>query len=63
MLRGRQETRPRRRCEVAFPDRIGPFAVPGAGHFLPWERAEPFNGAVAAFFADLIQAGAERART
>ena len=27
------------RSEVAFPERIGPLLVPGAGHFLQWERA------------------------
>ena len=30
-------------CEVAFTDRIGPLVVPGAGHFLQWERADIFN--------------------
>ena len=40
------------RAEVAFPDRIGPFVVPGAGHFLQWERAELLNGALAAFLHD-----------
>ena len=34
-------------CEVAFPDRIGPLVVPGAGHFLQWERADIFNRVVA----------------
>ena len=29
-----------RAAEVAFPNRMGPFVVPGAGHFLQWERAE-----------------------
>lgn len=52
-----------RRCEVAFPDRIGPFVVPGAGHFVPWERAELFNGALSAFSRDLLRAGGARART
>jgi len=37
------------RMAVAFPQCIGPFVVPGAGHFLQWERAELFNRAVAAF--------------
>jgi pimeloyl-ACP methyl ester carboxylesterase len=41
------------RAEVAFPDRIGPFVVPGAGHFLQWERAELLNGALVAFLRDL----------
>jgi pimeloyl-ACP methyl ester carboxylesterase len=34
------------RMEAAFPDRAGPFVVPGAGHFLQWERAEVLNGAL-----------------
>ncbi|MCU0274532.1 MAG: alpha/beta hydrolase [Acidimicrobiales bacterium] len=40
-------------CEVAFRDRIGPFVVPGAGHFLQWERADVLNPAVTHFFRDL----------
>ena len=31
------------RCEVAFTERVGPFVVPGAGHFLQWERADLLN--------------------
>jgi len=31
------------RCEVAFTELIGPLVVPGAGHFLQWERAELLN--------------------
>jgi pimeloyl-ACP methyl ester carboxylesterase len=42
------------RAEVAFPDRVGPFVVPGAGHFLQWERAELLNGALVAFLRDLL---------
>lgn len=37
------------RCAVAFTHCIGPFHVPGAGHFLQWERADLFNRAVASF--------------
>jgi pimeloyl-ACP methyl ester carboxylesterase len=40
-------------CEVAFRNRVGPVVVPGAGHFLQWERADILNGLVAAFFADM----------
>ncbi len=40
-------------CEVAFTDRAGPVVVPGAGHFLQWERADLFNPLVIAFFGDL----------
>jgi pimeloyl-ACP methyl ester carboxylesterase len=42
------------RAEVAFPDRVGPFVVPRAGHFLQWERAELFNGALVALLRDLL---------
>jgi len=40
-------------CEVAFTDRTGPVVLPGAGHFLQWERADLFNALVIAYFADL----------
>lgn len=42
------------RCEIAFLDRIGPFVVPGAGHFLQWERADVFNAALRWCFRDLV---------
>ncbi len=42
------------RAEVVFPDRVGPFVVPGAGHFLQWERADVLNGALVAFLRDLL---------
>lgn len=38
------------RCERAFTNRIGPLVVPGAGHFLQWERADIFNRLVPAVF-------------
>jgi len=37
------------RAEVAFTEIVGPFVVPGAGHFLQWERAEVLNQAVKYF--------------
>jgi pimeloyl-ACP methyl ester carboxylesterase len=40
-------------CEVAFTNRAGPVVVPGAGHFLQWERADILNPLVTAFFGDL----------
>ncbi len=40
-------------CEVAFRNRVGPVAIPGAGHFLQWERADIVNGLVEHFFAEL----------
>ena len=45
-------------CEIAFPNAVGPFLVPRAGHFLQWERADVFNRAIIAFCADLLAAGA-----
>jgi len=41
------------RCEIAFPDRVGPLVVPRCGHFLQWERADVLNQAAKFFFADL----------
>ncbi len=41
------------RAVKAFPNRVGPFVVQGAGHFLQWEQADVFNGAVKAFLRDL----------
>lgn len=35
--------------EIAFPNRVGPFIVPRAGHFLQWERADVLNAALSAF--------------
>lgn len=47
------------KCAVAFSECIGPFVVPGAGHFLQWEAAGVLNRALAYFLADL--AGPARA--
>ncbi len=41
------------RCEVVFSERVGPFVVPRAGHFLQWERAGLLNQALRYFLADL----------
>jgi pimeloyl-ACP methyl ester carboxylesterase len=35
--------------ERAFDEIVGPFVVPGAGHFLQWERAALLNRALVAF--------------
>jgi pimeloyl-ACP methyl ester carboxylesterase len=35
-------------CEATYTARIGPLVVPGAGHFLQWERADIFNPLVTA---------------
>jgi pimeloyl-ACP methyl ester carboxylesterase len=43
-------------CEVAFSEAIGPFVVPGAGHFLQWERAVLLNRAIEYFLGDLTGA-------
>ncbi len=43
-------------CEVAFTNRIGPLVVPGAGHFLQWERADIVNPLLIATFGDLLRA-------
>jgi pimeloyl-ACP methyl ester carboxylesterase len=37
------------RCAVAFTECIGPFWVPGAGHFVQWEAAGVLNRALTAF--------------
>lgn len=42
------------RAAVAFTECIGPFVVPGAGHFLQWERAEVLNQAVRYFLASPV---------
>jgi pimeloyl-ACP methyl ester carboxylesterase len=43
------------RCERAFRNRIGPLVIPGAGHFLQWERADIFNGLLPAVFGDVMR--------
>ena len=37
-------------AEAAWTNRIGPLVVAGAGHFLPWERADVFNRLLPAVF-------------
>src|SRR4051812_12647848 len=41
------------RCEVAFPEIVGPFVIRRAGHFLQWEQSDILNRALIYFFADL----------
>lgn len=36
-----------RMAAVVFPNRVGPFLVRDAGHFLQWEAADVLNGAIA----------------
>ena len=43
------------RAEVAFLERIGPFVVPRAGHFLQWERPDVLNPALTYFLRDLLR--------
>ena len=43
------------RCEVVFGERIGPFVVPRAGHFLQWERADVLAQSLRYFCADLLR--------
>ena len=42
------------RMEVACLERIGPFVVEGAGHFLQWEQAHVLNQAIRYFCLDLL---------
>ena len=42
-----------KRCEIAFPNRVGPLVVPECGHFLQWERADVLNEVAKFFFRDL----------
>jgi pimeloyl-ACP methyl ester carboxylesterase len=43
-----------RAAEVAFPERVGPFVVEDAGHFLQWEQAQALNQALRYFCLDLL---------
>jgi pimeloyl-ACP methyl ester carboxylesterase len=42
------------RCEAVFPNLVGPFVVPRAGHFLQWERPELLVRTLVAFCRDLL---------
>lgn len=42
-----------KRCEIAFPNRVGPLVVPECGHFVQWERADVVNGLAEAWFGGL----------
>ena len=41
-----------KRCEIAFPNRVGPLVVPECGHFLQWERADVLNETAKLVFAE-----------
>jgi pimeloyl-ACP methyl ester carboxylesterase len=47
-----------KRMELACRDRVGPFLIEDAGHFLQYERSELFNEAVRVFCLDLLMPGA-----
>ncbi|MEE8474696.1 MAG: alpha/beta hydrolase [Myxococcota bacterium] len=49
-----------KRCEVAFPNRVGPLVIPECGHFLQWERADVLNEVAKFYFADLRSKPAAR---
>lgn len=49
-----------RRMEVACTERVGPFVVEGAGHFLQWEQADVLNQAIRYFCLDLLSASVKR---
>jgi pimeloyl-ACP methyl ester carboxylesterase len=40
-----------KRCEIAFPNRVGPLVVPDCGHFVQWERADVVNALAETWFA------------
>jgi pimeloyl-ACP methyl ester carboxylesterase len=42
------------RMVVACRERVGPFVVEGAGHFLQWEQADVLNQAIRYFCLDLL---------
>ncbi|MFI1093778.1 alpha/beta fold hydrolase [Streptomyces sp. NPDC020917] len=42
------------KCEVAYPQLVGPFWIKGAGHFLSWEKPDTVIRALRGFCADLL---------
>ncbi len=44
------------KCAVAFTECIGPFTLPGIGHFVQWEAAGVLNRSLHWFCADLLAA-------
>jgi len=48
------------RMAVACTERVGPFVVEGAGHFLQWEQADLLNQAIRYFCLDLLSASGVR---
>ena len=43
-----------RMAAVVFARHVGPFLIRDCGHFVQWEAAEVFNGAVRTFCRDLL---------
>lgn len=43
-----------RRAELGFTNLVGPFLIPGGGHFLCWERARVVNNAIISFCRELL---------
>lgn len=48
------------RMAVACTERVGPFVVEGAGHFLQWEQPDVLNQAIRYFCLDLLSASVPR---
>jgi pimeloyl-ACP methyl ester carboxylesterase len=44
------------RCQLAFPNHLGPFLIPGAGHFLQWERPNALISSLIMLFRDRLAA-------
>jgi pimeloyl-ACP methyl ester carboxylesterase len=42
------------RAKVAYGRLVGPFIIPGAGHFISWEQPEILNSAITCFCRDLL---------
>jgi pimeloyl-ACP methyl ester carboxylesterase len=42
------------RCQLAFPNHLGPFLIPSAGHFLQWERPHAFVSSLIMLFRDRL---------
>jgi pimeloyl-ACP methyl ester carboxylesterase len=40
--------------QIACPEHIGPFTIPGTGHFLQWEQPHILNQALRYFCLDLL---------
>jgi pimeloyl-ACP methyl ester carboxylesterase len=43
-----------RMAAVVFPDHVGPYRLPGCGHFVPWEAPGPLVSGLVALCGDLL---------